>query len=579
MPFAVQDLLTLALFVMTAGIAGLSAYAMRRRRIPGAVPFAALCAVTAFYTAGYGMEIQQVTVTGIDFWSRFEYIGLPLIPTCWLLIAIFRSRSGWYARPRQRRLLVACLCGFSGVTTLFRFLSGWMPIHYGAMWISDNGYFPVLQFEKGPWYLVYQAYYIGCGIVSILIHLSNAKSGTAGNRASSRFLGWISLLPLCVAPLNLFGWFPLGLDSGPFFALFTYLIIAYALFRHNVMNLIPLARDRVFDWIGDGVIVLGEDLEMLDFNRAALSMFPALSRPEGLPDARKAFLDAFSTTPTFAAAFLQWYDQPRTPIAPDGSSEILVFRCDLPGAEPEGMHRLRHFQIRVTELGGKGEMNGILLLISDITEQIESMRSLERMARTDSLTGLENRGSFLEGMAAVCAGSRRGMPAGAVLLLDLDHFKKINDQFGHLAGDAVLRRLAGILRTSLREQDLVGRYGGEEFIAFLPGAPAGTALQVAERIRLAVAGERMEWETHAISFRASIGVAVADGPLDGAQAYEAWIGHADEALYQAKRAGRNRTMCWKPDMVAEPAATAAAENPDMMPRQATGSSASSSKAR
>ena len=561
MQFAVQDLLTLLLFVMTAGIAGLCAYALRRRRIPGAVPFAALCAATAFYTAGYAMEIQQATIPGIDFWSRFEYLGLPFIPTCWLLIAIHRSRTGWFALRRHRQVLLACLCGVSALTTFFRFLSGWVPIHYGAMRVVDNGFFPVLHFDKGPWYIVYQAYYVACGLLSVAIHLSNARTGNSGYRANSRFFGWISLLPLCVAPINLFGWFPLGLDSGPFFALFTYLIIAYALFRHNVMNLIPLARDRVFDWIGDGVIVLGMELEVLDFNRAAKTMFTGLRRSEAAMGAREAFLDVFSGTPTFAEAFLEWFDQPRKPVGPDETAEMLTFRCDLSVMELDDLQRKRHCQIRVTELGGKGEMHGILLLVSDITEQVEAMRSLERMARTDSLTGLENRGSFLEGMAAACAGNRGTAPSGAVLLMDLDHFKKINDHYGHLAGDAVLCRMAVILRACLRARDLVGRSGGEEFIAFLPGASAEMAHQVAERIRLAVEGDRLEWDGQTIHYRTSIGVAAVDGSMH-APVCEALIGRADDALDQAKRAGRNRTVCWKPGT-----------------HQATGSSSSSINAR
>ena len=561
MPIAIQNLLTLALFVMTTGIAVLCVYALRRHRVPGAAPFAALCAATAFYTAGYAMEIQQGTIAGIDIWSRFEYLGLPFIPTCWLLIAVFRAKTGWFARQRTRRILAACLCGFSGVTTIFRHLSGWVPIHYGAMRVVDNGYFPVLQFDKGPWYFVYQGFYVVCGLLAIAIHLSNARTGSRGYRVNSRFFGWISLLPLCVAPVNLFGWFPLGLDSGPFFALFTYLIIAYALFRHNALNLIPLARDRVFDWIGDGVVVLGANLELLDFNRAAKGMFPGLRKSERVEGARETFISDFAAVPAFVGAFLSWFEQSRDTAGPDGMADMSSFPCELAGTDAEGPSHRRHLQIRVTELGGRGEMQGILLMISDITEQADAMRSLEHMARTDSLTGLENRGSFLEGMAAVCAGSRGVVPSGAILLLDLDHFKKINDRYGHLAGDAVLRRMADILRANLRAQDLVGRYGGEEFIAFLPGASDEAALQAAERIRTSVEADRLEWDAHLIAYRTSIGIAAVDAAsLQGVHACDTLIGHADEALYQAKRAGRNRSVRWVADY-------------------ATGSSDSSSSAR
>jgi diguanylate cyclase (GGDEF)-like protein len=148
-----------------------------------------------------------------------------------------------------------------------------------------------------------------------------------------------------------------------------------------------------------------------------------------------------------------------------------------------------------------------------------------RQAQEDALTGLLNRRGF-------DAALPRGQ-AGAVLMIDLDRFKAVNDRHGHAAGDAVLVQTAGVIAASLRGQDIVARFGGEEFVVYLPDAQAEEAVQVAERIRQAIAAEVVVEDT-AVS--ASIGVAVA---MRGQSTAEA-IARADAAAYAAKAQGRNR---------------------------------------
>ena len=150
---------------------------------------------------------------------------------------------------------------------------------------------------------------------------------------------------------------------------------------------------------------------------------------------------------------------------------------------------------------------------------------------TDSLTGLGNRAAFQEAIEQREAARRsQGLPY-AVLVIDLDHFKAVNDGFGHAAGDAALRHTAGAIRSALRAGDGAFRFGGEEFVVILPGASAAEGLRVAERIRLKLEQTPVHYAGQSIAFTASIGVA-AGAPL----AFSA----ADSALYDAKREGRNR---------------------------------------
>ncbi len=158
---------------------------------------------------------------------------------------------------------------------------------------------------------------------------------------------------------------------------------------------------------------------------------------------------------------------------------------------------------------------------------------LERLSVTDGLTGLFNRRRLMETLTDEARRSQRLNHTFAVLMVDVDHFKKYNDSFGHQAGDTVLTKVAGLLREATREVDFVARYGGEEFLILLPETGMGEALDIAERIRTRIAAEVF----HGRHMTVSIGVA--EFPLHGDGA-EKVVGAADEALYEAKREGRDK---------------------------------------
>jgi diguanylate cyclase (GGDEF)-like protein len=161
-------------------------------------------------------------------------------------------------------------------------------------------------------------------------------------------------------------------------------------------------------------------------------------------------------------------------------------------------------------------------------------------ARTDSLTGLANRRAMLErGRVELKRASRSGVPV-SVILCDLDHFKSINDKYGHEAGDAALTRSAMVLRRALRETDAIGRWGGEEFMAILPGTDAAGAAEVAERMRFAIAVTSFDGLSEGTTI--SIGVASSEQFEDPGTEWDLLIKEADQRLYRAKNEGRNRVV-------------------------------------
>jgi diguanylate cyclase (GGDEF)-like protein len=178
--------------------------------------------------------------------------------------------------------------------------------------------------------------------------------------------------------------------------------------------------------------------------------------------------------------------------------------------------------------------------VADRTKELsEANARLERLAVTDGLTGLFNHRRFQEQLHSELLRCERHKRPLAVLMLDVDFFKKVNDSMGHPAGDELLRRLADVLGEDLRQTDLISRYGGEEFAVLLPETTKAEAMQVAERMREAV--ELRINEHQAWTQRITISIGVATFPEDGATA-EAVLHAADQALYVAKRQGRNRVI-------------------------------------
>ena len=172
---------------------------------------------------------------------------------------------------------------------------------------------------------------------------------------------------------------------------------------------------------------------------------------------------------------------------------------------------------------------------------------LNTQALTDPMTGLLNRRAMTEVLNAYAADGT----SVAVIAMDLDHFKRINDSFGHMTGDKVLVALAEVIRACLRDQDRAFRVGGEEFIALLPTRSAAKASEVAERLRTAVARRLMPDSVG----RVTVSIGVALWPQDGESAAEV-IRRADEALYESKQTGRNRVTLWRDQAPSEPPAPA-----------------------
>ena len=193
----------------------------------------------------------------------------------------------------------------------------------------------------------------------------------------------------------------------------------------------------------------------------------------------------------------------------------------------------QHITFLATFITVQASSFGFVLMAKDRADEAN-----RRMAALDALTGVPNRRAIIAALDRDMARALRTREPLALMMLDIDHFKPINDGLGHLVGDQVLCSVVDVLGGRLRSQDLIGRYGGEEFLVLLPRTPLAGALALAEELRAAVEQARFAFAGRAVPVTVSIGVA--GGVLEPGDRWDGLIAAADEAMYRAKRAGRNR---------------------------------------
>lgn len=276
------------------------------------------------------------------------------------------------------------------------------------------------------------------------------------------------------------------------------------------------------------VKLLAMDGTLVQMNRAGLDMIEAESEQQVI-GARVVDLVA----PEHRAAFTALHQQ-----VIGGESGVLEF--EIIGLK--GGHRWLDTHA-VPMRDADGTIKGLLGVTRDVTERKRAQRELERLAQTDALTGLANRRHFMELAEQELSRTLRYGGQLSVLMADIDHFKNINDTHGHHMGDLVLQRLGELCREILRDVDVVGRIGGEEFAVILPQTGAEKALEVGERIRKTVAKAELPLE-HGIPLRITLSLGVTT--LAGTHAnVDTLLAQADRALYEAKNLGRDRVCVYK----------------------------------
>jgi diguanylate cyclase (GGDEF)-like protein len=288
----------------------------------------------------------------------------------------------------------------------------------------------------------------------------------------------------------------------------------------------------ILDDLNVGIVLLDQDCEVLFVNRA-FRRFWRIS--DALAESRRSFVKLMYYGRGLTASSMSHYRL----------SEYLARQMKLIQAGGERPLHIRLTNGEVIQFRCKALPNGgRLLTYGNVSELAQQADALERLACVDGLTSLNNRRHFLVLAETEWSRFKRyGRPLAA-LVIDIDHFKAVNDTYGHDAGDEVIKAVAEVLRKHKRVSDIVGRLGGEEFVLLLPEATLDKALAAGERFRQLIADCAIVASSRRIAVTISVGASVARVSLND---FGEVLKEADIALYEAKRSGRNRVCRFDPD--------------------------------
>ncbi len=517
-----QQLLVYVTVILIGGALSLflAVYAMLRfRKAPGGRYYILAAFTAAVLAFGYAFELTSADLEQIKFWIGIEYFALPVLPV-FTLFMCFEYTGAKLAPWTKKALLVIPL-----LTFIFQHTNDFHHLYYTSVGLREDAPFPVVELGKGPWYIVHNVYLYSCLTVSIAILLVRMR------RTRSRFrLQMLAMIAGLLVPVagNLYylaGKSPYGIDLGPVFISVSFIFHSMAVFRFRMFNVAPIARELVFENMGDGVLVLnGEDV-VVDYNRAMQRLVPEL----GKPSIGRGAAEVFACYPVIAKR-----------IELDGEFDLELNR-------PDPLYvRVRLWPIRDRE----DRRSGSIVTFVDVTERVMLERKLQKLASTDGLTGLFNKNTLIEHSERQLQKLPAESPGVAFVMFDVDHFKKVNDTFGHEAGDLVLSGVADVIRRILPEKGMAGRYGGDEFVLCLPDASAEEAGLCSERIRAEVERMSIYAEGRKVDVTSSFGVAHALPASRSGGAgpdMQTLMRQADQALYQAKKMGRNCVIVYGDD--------------------------------
>jgi diguanylate cyclase (GGDEF)-like protein/PAS domain S-box-containing protein len=501
-------LMVAGMICLTAGVLVLQT----RRIASGVIPLGVFLFALSWWDLTYSLFWAKAPAPYPNFWLYVTYVGAVIAPPALLVFAMQLSGiDDWLKPPILLTLSIESL-----LVLIALFTDSWHGLFFAGKQTQGIG----MILHGGPvfWMHVVCSYLLILIAFIVLIRRLIQTAGIYRKQIAVVLIGigfpWLNSFIFVLG----FGPFP-NADNTPLSFSFAGLAFTYALLRYNLLDILPIARHVLIENMSDGVIVVDAQNRLVDINPAAEQLLgPARRSIIGEP-----VENVFSTWSDVVEMF---YDVRET--------EAVV---------PIGEPPHSYFDLKISPLfSDRHRFLGRLVIWRDITLLKKAQADLQEQAVRDALTGLYNRRYLDETLERELARALREAQPVSFVILDIDHFKEVNDTFGHNEGDAVLQKLATLLLSHTRVDDIVCRYGGEEFLIVLPNVNAEIAFQVAERWRKSFVGLTMPLGHHEIKVTLSCGIS--EFPTDG-DTKEDLILTADKALYRAKQTGRNRVVIWQ----------------------------------
>lgn len=485
-------------------------YLWPKRSIRGAVNLLIMLIGSACWALCESFLYFDNSISDKICFTRLQYLGIATLPPN---LFIFTWRYvGWDAWLNRRVVTLFNLASI--IMLVLVWTNGWHGLVWKQMVQDDSGPFTMLALTHGPAFWAW-IFFSHINIIVALVVLSKAYLvSSIIIRRQYRFMFIAFLTPFIANIVYLYKLLPVpNLDPTPISFCLAILLMGCCFIRYRMYDVMPIARYEVFMSLPDGIMVI-DNHDRLAFINPAAETILGQSNDDVVGSELCNFIDR--------------------KILPDQTEQEHVtheMEIAIKGKD-------KTFDLRFSRLSStQKEHLGWLIVWRDISQRKTLENELRCLASTDSLTGAYNRRHFInKGRDEVERCLRYGKSM-SVLMLDIDHFKKINDEFGHDVGDLTLQAFTRICKGGLRNFDTFGRLGGEEFAVLMPETDIHQAISIAERLRKAIMEMQVLAGKQAVTMTASIGIASLD---DHNQDIESILKSADQALYQAKNSGRNR---------------------------------------
>lgn len=472
-----------------------------------------LLLISAFlYLFGETQELQSVSYKEDIIWLKISFLGVAFFPFYFMILSYHN-----YAMLENQRLprwmWIFWLPGLVIFLMVVRF-----P-HFRGFYqdsIVQEIYGTVsLSLVRGPWYLLQQVNVVAnLTAATVWMVLSSLQdSGRKRTIHILELLTYVAFLALYVLQ-QLFRDSPMG-DIMALALSASMPVFLLSLFTERLASDVYSARLSYFEISDNPVFAFNKNRQLIDANPAA---------ERALNTRKKALINQ------------SWFDI-LTEVVEDG----VRIEQSTKGIGKEVVINGRNYSYKSTVFSDSyGNPLGVIRSLYDVTEIKRFMQLLEDEASTDSLTGLLNRGRWTSVVEKIITQGLRFGQSGTLLVIDLDHFKSINDNYGHQTGDEVLKITASRISQNLRSVDILGRYGGEELVVWLVQTKPSSAFQVAEKLRREICEYPMEFEGNSITLSMSIGLCGQD--RISSESLDKFFSLADQGLYSAKQQGRNQVV-------------------------------------
>ena len=482
-----------------------------RSKVRGSRAFALFNVAVAWYAFFAAFELMSSGIDWILFFSHIEYLAICPTP----LLMLWFTFEFLDFDPSYKKPLFIGLGVFGAIVLLLQ----WTTLRHGLMYQHPTaeafGSLQVLHFKKGIVYILWVIVLGVCIGSAALLFLRALGKAEGILKRQLQLVAAAFCIPLIVFLLYVMSVIPLPYDLTPFSFTVVSIMTTYALFGTDMFAFAPVSREKVFMSMEESCVIADEHGLIVDMNQRTNKILPILnSTAIGRPAT-----EVFSMFPLLVDALNH------------REENIIEFDARTVGGPERVM-------VKISPIQSKSNKNtGYMIVFEDITKLNHMIDELKRYATLDDLTGLSNRRHFFEAIRPEVEKSISEGSSVGVIMLDIDDFKSVNDVYGHALGDELLQSCARTMADTIRSEDIIGRFGGDEFVVFMPKADIEITKIAAERLRQAVASMQIP-QSFDKPLHISLGIAAAI--VANFEEVEGLLSRADTSMYKAKRNGGNQ---------------------------------------